>query len=196
MAGYIDTTEHFARRLFARWRRGLVKEAHRFATEVLAERFRGRPALEAHNFGRGMLGSFRVVEVGEDFDSWSITVGTMHPGAKLQEFGGQVTASGGGMLPIPQKAALTPSGAKRYPSPLRQTLSGREVFVQKDEKGRLWLMERVEGKEAPVALARLVRSVNVPARLGFFQAWKDQEPARVKVAERALAEALPEPEGI
>lgn len=192
---YIDVTDRFAGRVFAFWRKGLTKEVHYFATAVMAERFRGRPALEAHNFGRGMLGSFRVVEVGSDYDSWQIVVGTNHPGARLQEHGGRVSAKGGGFLAIPSKAAQTPSGAKRYPSPLRATLSGRETFVTKDQKGRLWLMERVKGKETPVALARLVRSVNVPARLGFFKAWKDREPNRIQVAERALAQALPSGRG-
>lgn len=189
---YQAAIRQYGPRLFRAWRPRIEREMLSFATEGVAALFRGRPGLELHDFGRGMGGSFRMVTQGETLETYAAIVGTAHPGAALQEHGGQVTARRARMLAIPTKDALTGSGAKRYGSPLRSTLSDKETWVQEDDQGRLWLyLKKGTGKRVkPVAIARLVRSVNVPARLGFFRAWEGRQPERNRIAREAMAEAL------
>lgn len=181
-------TRQYGPKLFQAWRPRIEREMLSFSTEGVAALFRGRPGLELHDFGRGMGGSFRMVTAGDTMETYKAIVGTAHPGARLQEEGGVVVPRASRFLAIPTRDALTGSGAKRYGSPLRTTLGDAETFVERDADGRLWLYLKKGEKVTPIA--RLVRRVRVPARLGFFRAWQDREPSRVKVGEDAMAEVL------
>lgn len=120
---------------------------------------------------------------------------------RIQEYGGTIVPKNARMLAIPLKAALTPAGASRYPSPLRQSLAmafPEGTFVRKSKAGNLILfgVKTSKRKKASqiVPLFLLRDHVTIRPNLGLRALWaefqsRDLDRIMVGYMERALNEA-------
>lgn len=83
------------------------------------------------------------------------------PPARIQEYGGTITAKRSKYLTIPLRAALTAAGAPKRPD----ARSWDDAFILKARNGKLFIARRA-GKALQL-LYRLQESVRLPARFGF-----------------------------
>ena len=83
------------------------------------------------------------------------------PPARIQEFGGRVTAKRAKYLTIPLRAALTPSGQPKRPG----ARDWEDTFVLRAKSGKLFIA-REKGRKLEL-LYKLQQSVEIPARFGF-----------------------------
>lgn len=151
-----------------------------------------------HRRSGALADSFGSDVQGSTVDDLTALVYTTSRYAPLHEFGGQVVPTQRTYLTIPLDRALTgEAGATRS----RAEGWGRtNTFVGPDDQGRLyiWLREAPPpagwkpGMDDPnvVPLFRLVRSVSIPARLGFMRAWAETEAERDDMVAEAVDEAL------
>ena len=130
--------------------------------------------------------AFGSLTHGGDVKSLRFLTGTVNqevPYAFIREYGGKVEAKSGGCLTIPLSAAKNASGVARGPARSFQNTSFRKIKA--DAHGPRWLL--MQGDKA---LFLLLKQVDIPARLGFFDAWTKQLPALVREFNKALDEAL------
>lgn len=94
------------------------------------------------------------------------------PPARIQEFGGTITAKNRRYLTIPLRAALTPTGQLKGGARITRTgnrwgtADGWATFVLKARSGKLFIARRRDNGSIDL-LYKLQQSVRIPARFGF-----------------------------
>ncbi len=109
----------------------------------------------------------------------------------IHETGGTVRPKVAKYLTIPIADNLTAAKDSRYPSArdlFSRSRKGFRPYVFRSKKGNL-LIGLKEGEQTKL-LFSLKREVKIPARLGFFQEWRDLERRRAGRLRRGLAQAL------
>jgi hypothetical protein len=147
---------------------------------LVRQRLSGRPGLMNRTGGMRRSFNFEVTNA-DRLDSWTLTEFSNHPGARIQEYGGTIT--GKPWLAIPLPAARTAAGASR--GSLR---SFKNTFFAKSKAGNLLLFQRNGKSITPLFVMK--SSVTIPARLGFGAAHAADQPPRVEVLRKAVAQAL------
>jgi hypothetical protein len=181
-------------RIAARLRANLLAYLQGFAMRVppLLMRRAGPAGLRSRS--GTLANSFQAAELpGASDEEWAGSVYTRAPYARLQEFGGTVTPKRAKYLTIPLDAAKTRAAgqvrgyARSWPG---------ITFVRRLDDGRLCVFVRKgQGKRArEIPIFLLVRSVTVPPRLGFREAWDADAPARDRVLDRSVREGLTDAE--
>ena len=129
--------------------------------------------------------SFGSLTHGKDVGSLRFLTGTVNaevPYAFIHEFGGTITASRTKYLTIPLAAAKTASGVARGPA-----RSFQNTFVRMTRAG-LIIFQKQGDSSVPLFLLR--KSVDIPARLGFFRSWQKQLPTLIREFNKSVDEAL------
>ena len=114
------------------------------------------------------------------------------PYAPIHEFGGTIKPRRAKNLTIPLDDNLTAGGDVRYPSAralFGQNSSSQNAFVMR-VNGKAFIVLKRRGESDLKFLWLLVKSVKIPARLGFHSTWKKQAPKRRRRMRKALALAL------
>jgi phage gpG-like protein len=129
-------------------------------------RLSGKPGL--HPRTGDLRRSFRQRVRGTQLQDLEARFTTRSKYARIHEEGGKVVPVNAKMLaiPFPDGPALTPAGAGRYASPLRQSLPADVSFFTKKVAGVLFLFGRKEGGEVEPWYI-LKKQVRIKPRLGF-----------------------------
>lgn len=128
------------------------------------------------------------------------TVGTVFPGANLQERGGTVSPKGKKWLTIPVGAALNDSGVRRFDAPT--ALKNGAFFPTKQGKVFVPMIARRsgpgiraarQGGYSFVSLFALKQSVTIPARPVWGPAMEWAKTRLIETVTRLVAEVLGRP---
>lgn len=190
-----------------RMRKGLVDSGNEFVRAVQTERFTGYSPGRSEmlkrrtGFLRRSVGQQVTGSTLSDLSLRVFTAGANY--AALQEFGGTVKPKRSRFLTIPTKANLTAGGDARYPSArdFINSHKGQTFFLRRGTS--LLLMWNkpsaaarksggVRGKDKPVAMFRLVRSVAIPPRFGFGSTWEKLATSRRDRLQGAASAAVRE----
>ncbi len=182
-------------RLFAEVTKRLKKRAQEFLFRILRrERLSGRPGLNSPS-GR-LAGSFDLVDEGDDLKSWRMVEFSTSKYAAIHEHGGVITPRGSKYLAVPLDAAKAAGGDVRG-SPRSFT----DTFFATSKAGNLILF-RNTGRKRPKDLQPeqpdpsieplfvMKKEVRIPARLGFFNAWAENQKKRTEDIAKAADVAL------
>lgn len=176
--------------LFKEMREGLYAYGKTFARKTMPmERMTGRPGLKVRT--GALRRTFDVEQSGKTAGTWSMTVYTTSPYARIHEDGGDVSADKGrgpnAKLAIPLPAAQTGAGVARG-SPR----SFPDTFIARAKSGKKSLLIFQKKGKAIVPLFVLKDKVTIPARLGFEDEWNEGSAERARILESAAEFALDE----
>jgi len=136
--------------------------------------------------------AFDSISYGSNINNLRFVTGTVHqevPYANIHEFGGVIHAKPGKFLTIPLGAAKNLSGVAKFTA--RAAMEEENVAIIKTSRA-LMIVRKHPTRWEPLFL--LVKEVKIPARLGFYAAFKDQIPELEKQMDKAIDAALkPDP---
>lgn len=162
----------------------LISSARTFVQGTFVRnRLSGRPGLQTG--GGDLRRSFNLAHTGNDLRSFRLVEFTTSPSAVLHEKGGVVRPRKSKYLAIPLGEAKTAAGVARA-----SVRSYKDTFVRPSPRRSALVVYQRRGSRS-VALFLLLRSVTIPARLGFEAEWRTDQPGRMDrvgdVVHRVLA---------
>lgn len=170
------------KQIFLAGKRSLTLSKNRFDRNLQTKRLRGRPGLKKRS---GRLAQSFIGEVtGNNLANLHMQYGTNVKYAAIHEFGGVVRPKKGKYLTIPLKDNLLPSGVMK-----RSLRSFQFVYFRRSKKGSL-LAFAGDDKDDMKPMFVLVRSVKIPARLGFRRLWIQERKTLILNINKAIREAL------
>ncbi len=107
--------------------------------------------------------------------------------ARLQEFGGVIRPVRARALTIPTALNVGADGLPKYKSAAALRGLGRTILVT-TKRGQFVIMVREGGEYRPMWILR--QSVRIPARLGFYRAWRSRDAARRRQLRSSVAAAI------
>ena len=135
----------------------------------------------------GLGGSFMAEPMGSAKDP-AVAVFSTHPAARIQEKGGVVNEKGK-LLTLPLARAMTGSGVSRGSA---RQWPEQDTYVGRSKGGNFVIyLEEMRGKiHGRVPLFLLRRRVTLSPKLGFLQAWDENEPALNQDLAAAASEVI------
>lgn len=149
---------------------------------------------------RGLFTRFkRIFAIPTNSRSMSVEIFTQSKIAKLHEYGGEMRGKGGLRLAVPlssRRAQVTTASGKvkarfggtPYNRDVRPVKNIRPINI----KGKTFLARVQRGSREVLPLFVLKDGVRVPARLGFYDTWRNMQGEAQKIVDKAVAKAAKE----
>ena len=182
-----DRLRQLMRRKFVAAERALQRGGQRFVARMQRERLSGPTSSESLSVRTGQLHNainYKVRRVSALKLQLVVFVDQRVNYAKIHEFGGRIVPRKAGALAIPLAAARTKAGASRGFRP-------RDFadLVMLKGRGRAPILARIirqEKKSKIIPMFALVKSVQIPPRLGFRKLFAQEGPRIIKDTQAAV----------